>query len=92
VFCEVRGRCAEAFEPKGIAMRAVVGPVVTRNGGYAFDLWTLDGGLSQSFCYGRVEDAHYARRFEMKSFVNNIDCASADQFKLLVDHSASADF
>jgi len=72
-------------------MRAVVGPVVTRGGGYGFDLWTLEGGLCQSFCYGRVEDAHYARRFEMKSLVDNVDCTTSDQFDLLVDHCGSAD-
>lgn len=73
-------------------MHTVVGPVVTRGGGFAFDLWTPEGGLAHSFCYGLVEDAHYARRFEIKSHIGNVDCADADEFKLLVDHVDTADF
>jgi len=72
-------------------MRAAVGPVVTRDGGYAFDLWTPDGGVSHSFCYGRVEDAHYARRFEMKSLADKIDCATFDQFRRFADHGVLTD-
>jgi hypothetical protein len=42
-------------------MQIVVGPVLTRKGGYAFDCWTPEQGLSPGYTYGRVEDAHYAR-------------------------------
>jgi hypothetical protein len=41
-------------------MQIVVGPVLTRKGGYAFDCWTPEGGLSRGYAYGRIEDAHYA--------------------------------
>jgi hypothetical protein len=32
---------------KGMAMEIVVGPVVTRKGGYAFDCWTPEEGFSR---------------------------------------------
>ena len=43
-------------------MHAVLGPVVTRDGGFAFDSWTPDRGLSRGYSYRRIEDAHYARK------------------------------
>ena len=43
-------------------MHSVVGPVVvTRDGGFGFDLWTPEEGLSRGFSYRRIEDAYYAR-------------------------------
>jgi hypothetical protein len=47
-------------------MNIVVGPVLTRKGGYAFDCWTPEGGLSRGYTYGRIEDAHYARKVEIR--------------------------
>lgn len=47
-------------------MHAVVGPVITREGGYAFDSWTPQTGLSRGYSYRRVEDAYYARRVELR--------------------------
>jgi hypothetical protein len=41
-------------------MQIVLGPVRTRKGGYAFDCWTPEEGLSRGYIYGRIEDAHYA--------------------------------
>ena len=52
---------------KGTAMQIVVGPVLTRQGGYAFDCWTPEQGLSPGYTYGRVEDAYYARKVEIRS-------------------------
>jgi hypothetical protein len=46
---------------KGMAMEIVVGPVVTRKGGYAFDCWTPEEGFSRGYAYCRIEDAYYAR-------------------------------
>jgi hypothetical protein len=43
-------------------MQIVVGPVLTRQGGYAFDCWTPERGLSRGYAYGRIEDAYYAQR------------------------------
>jgi hypothetical protein len=66
-------------------MHALIGPVVTSEGGYAFDLWTYNEGLSRSFCYRPVEDAYYARRFEIRSHGKGpagvaVACATVDQF------------
>lgn len=64
-------------------MSAVVGPVVVREGGYAFDVWTPEGGLSRSFCYDRVEHAHYARRVEIGSRVaarKPMACDTVEEF------------
>jgi hypothetical protein len=48
-------------------MPIVVGPILTRKGGYAFDCWTPEQGLSLGYAYGRIEDAHYARNVEIRS-------------------------
>src|SRR5215471_16811300 len=42
---------------KGTVMHIVVGPVLTRKGGYAFDCWAPEQGLSVGYTYRRVEDA-----------------------------------
>ena len=42
-------------------MHAIVGPILLKEGCYAFDLWTAEEGLSRGYAYRRVEDAHYAR-------------------------------
>jgi hypothetical protein len=73
---------------KGIAMQIVVGPVLTRNGGYAFDCWTPERGLSCGYTYSRIEDAHYARNVEIrshqKSYSNHmIACNTVDDFARL---------
>jgi hypothetical protein len=41
-------------------MSVVVGPVLPRPGGYAFDTWTWEDGLSLGYVYHRIEDAHQA--------------------------------
>jgi len=47
-------------------MQTVVGPViVTREGGFGFDLWAPEEGLSRGFSYRHIEDAYYARKFEI---------------------------
>jgi hypothetical protein len=66
-------------------MHAVVGPVITRKGGYAFDSWTPNAGLSRGFSYPRVEDAHYARNVEIRSFRRGlagglVACSTVDEF------------
>jgi hypothetical protein len=70
---------------KGTAMQIVVGPVLTRKGGYAFDCWTPEEGLSQGYAYGRIEDAHYARNVEIRSRKKGcsddmIACNTVDDF------------
>jgi hypothetical protein len=66
-------------------MQTVVGPVITREGGYAFDSWTPQTGLNRGYPYRRVEDAHYARRVEIRSHPrSSIDhilaCNTIDEF------------
>src|SRR5260370_40089687 len=48
-------------------MHAVVGPILIKEGAYAFDLWTPEEGLSRGYAYRRIEDAHYARNSEIRS-------------------------
>jgi hypothetical protein len=66
-------------------MHAVVGPIVTREGGYAFDSWTPEDGLSRGYSYRRVEDAHYARKVEIRSRSRRsagpmVACGTVDEF------------
>jgi hypothetical protein len=70
-------------------MHIVVGPVLTRRGGYAFDCWTPEQGLSVGYTYRRVEDAYYARNVEIRSRKKGrsdgtIDCSTVDEFKRLM--------
>ena len=43
-------------------MGVVVGPVLMRPGGYAFDIWTVEHGVSHGYLYRRIEDANYDRK------------------------------
>lgn len=66
-------------------MHAVVGPVITRGGGFAFDSWTIEEGLSRGFSYLRVEDAYYARKAEIRSRTGKgayrmVVCSTLDEF------------
>ena len=66
-------------------MQIVLGPVLTRKGGYAFDCWTPEKGLSRGYIYGRIEDAHYARTIEIRSCNKGrsdqtIACSTVDEF------------
>jgi hypothetical protein len=66
-------------------MHIVVGPILTRKGGFAFDCWRPEQGLSLGYVYGRVEDAHYARKAEIRSSRNGasndtIACSTVDEF------------
>jgi hypothetical protein len=47
-------------------MSIVVGPVLTREGGYAVDSWTPEDGVSRGYAYRRIEDAYYARKVEIR--------------------------
>ena len=79
------GQMAVLILSKGTSMQIVLGPVLTRNGGYAFDCWTPQEGLSLGYAYGRVEDAHYARNVEIRSRKkgysdHTIACSTVDDF------------
>jgi hypothetical protein len=67
------------------AMHIVVGPILTRKGGYAFDCWRPEQGLSLGYVYGRVEDANYARNVEIRSSKKGdsnetVACSTVDEF------------
>ena len=66
-------------------MQIVLGPVVTRKGGFAFDCWTPMEGLRRGYTYGCVEDALYARNFEIRSCNKGssdqtVACSTVDEF------------
>jgi hypothetical protein len=66
-------------------MQIVLGPVVTRRGGYAFDCWTPTERLRCGYTYGRIEDALYARNVEIRSCSKGssdqtIACSTVDEF------------
>jgi hypothetical protein len=66
-------------------MPVVVGPVLTREGGFAFDSWTQKDGLSRGYVYRRIEDAYYARNAELRASDKadagaTVACGTADEF------------
>jgi hypothetical protein len=70
-------------------MNTVVGPILIKEGHYAFDLWTPEEGLSRGFAYRRIEDAHYARNAEIRSRRRArsgpaMACSTLDEFTLAV--------
>ncbi len=72
--------------------RIVIGPVITREGGYAFDLWSPEAGMIRGFRYRRVEDACYARKYEIKSRPGKLTdsvlaCATVDEFTAVLSQS-----
>ena len=74
---------------KGTAIQIVVGPILTRKCGYAFDCWTPEQGLRPGYTYGRVEDAYYARKVEIRSpkqgcSHETIACSTVDEFARLM--------
>jgi len=78
---------------KGTAMQIIVGPVLTRKGGYAFDCWTPEEGLSCGYTYGRIEDAHYARKVEISSRARSfagpmVACSTLDEFSSVLAKDA----
>jgi len=70
-------------------MHTVVGPILTKEGGYAFDIWTPEEGLSRGYAYRRIEDAHYARNAEIRSRGRGrpllaLTCNTLDEFTTAV--------
>jgi hypothetical protein len=69
-------------------MQAVLGPILMKQGCYAFDLWTPAEGLSLGYAYRRIEDAHYARKAEIRSRRQRpgatLVCATLDEFAAAV--------
>jgi len=48
-------------------MKKLIGPVLRRDTGYAFDTADAESGLAGGETYRRIEDAYYARRAMMFS-------------------------
>jgi hypothetical protein len=44
----------------------ILGPVLMREGGYAFNSWSPENGQSRGYIYHRIEDAYYARKAELR--------------------------
>jgi hypothetical protein len=70
-------------------MHAIVGPILLKEGCYAFDLWTAEEGLTRGYAYRRIEDAHYARNAEIRSRRRGragaaVVCTTLDEFILAV--------
>lgn len=40
----------------------LVGPIVSRRGGFAFDTFAAGHGVKPGFCYRTIDQAHYDRR------------------------------
>jgi hypothetical protein len=54
-------------------------------GGFSFDCWTPDEGLSRGYTYRRIEDAYHARNVEIRSrnkgcSDHTIACSTVDDF------------
>lgn len=76
-------------------MQIFIGPVLTRERGYAFDAWTSDKGLQRGYTYRSVEDAHYARKFDIRCRVKDgsdrmVACNTLDEFMQLIGASPFA--
>ena len=46
---------------ENVEMAIVIGPVLSRADGYAFDTWSTGKGLTRSYPYRRIDQAYYAR-------------------------------
>ena len=65
-------------------MQIVAGPIVTRDGGFAFEKWAPDKGLRRGYSYLRIEHDHYARKAEIRwhaiSFAGPmVPCSTVDE-------------
>ncbi len=66
-------------------MGIVIGPVLTRAGGYVFDTWMAGKGLSLGYPYRRIEDAIYARNATIRRrgrdcMLTATVCQTVDEF------------
>ena len=64
-------------------MDIVIGPVLTRPGGYGFGVWTAARGLTRGYPYRRIEDAYYPWRAETRASAQGrvpAACQTLDEF------------
>jgi hypothetical protein len=60
----------------------VIGPLLKRGEGYAFDTWSLREGLRGGYAYGRIEEAHYARNATIRMVPRGaVICQTLDEFR-----------
>ena len=62
-------------------MTTVVGPILARASGYAFDTWEPGQGLSAGFVYRRFDDARYARSAMLRALAAAVGCDTDAQFR-----------
>ncbi len=62
-------------------MDVVVGPVLARMGGFSFDICRAATGPEPSFTYRRLEDAYYARNYELRQ-LKGLACDTVSAFRL----------
>ena len=63
----------------------LVAPILCRNGGFAFDTFSREGGLRRGFPYRRVEEAKYDRKVTLLGIgaivsAARIDCETLSEF------------
>jgi len=95
--CRAGGSRGRSLDPRSIdrspgllitkeaEMHVRIRPVLTRERGYAFDSWTPEDGLTRGYVYRRIEDAYYARNFEIRVHGEStagdlVACATVDEF------------
>jgi hypothetical protein len=64
-------------------METVIGPILQRSGGYAFDTWTETKGIMTGFAYRRIEDAHRDRNATIRAAQQAraaLVCQTIDEF------------
>jgi hypothetical protein len=63
-----------------IPSTTLLGPVLYRQGGYAYDRFTVEDGLSRSYSYRTIEEAIYDRKVTLRG-VSMVGCATSDVFE-----------
>jgi len=68
---------AVLIRSKGTSMQIVLGPVLVRKGGYAFDCWTPEEGFSCGYTYARKVEIRFRNNV---SSDQTIACSTVDEF------------
>ena len=76
-------------------MKMLIGPLLERNGGYSYDIFTLADGLRSSFRYLRLDAARYDQRALIAEARRNPCCdihlcETRSEFECLVEAARSA--
>ena len=65
--------------PFVVPKKTLVGPVLYRQNGYAFDMFTAAAGLKRGFSYKTVEEAIYDRRTTLRG-LSMVACETTMDF------------